>query len=179
MYDLLSLSLSEKRNAESGLPFENKTQKSNSASGIVLAKVTVTPNCIMVETRCDKETVTQTDTAFIEQVLLNIIDSAIEYRRANKRIHLSIQKVKNELLIKVSDNSCQVEKEKLNRLFNRLEDAGKNRCRGLGGTKISSTIVRHISQVHGGYITADSKTNGRDRFTIHPSLSDYDPGQND
>ena len=75
--------------------------------------------------------------------------------------------MENEILIKVSDQGCGIEKEHLDRIFERFYVVDKGRSRKLGGTGLGLSIVKHIAQVHGGYVEVESTVGKGSTFEIH------------
>jgi two-component system phosphate regulon sensor histidine kinase PhoR len=169
--DLLSLSLLEEDSEKRRLSFEKTNIRPALASAIELSKVKADQKNITVELSCDKELTAKINSAIIEQALLNLIDNAIKYSRDNSKIQVSAEKKENEVLIKVSDQGCGIEKEHLDRIFERFYVVDKGRSRKLGGTGLGLSIVKHIANVHGGYVKVQSTVNKGSTFEIHLPLN--------
>ena len=116
--------------------------------------------------RVGTEITAKIDSALVEQAVLNLIDNAIKYSQENSKIQVSAQKIGNEVLIKVSDQGCGIEKEHLDRIFERFYVVDKGRSRKLGGTGLGLSIVKHIAQVHGGVVAVESRVGSGSIFTI-------------
>jgi len=172
--DLLSLSRLEEDSEKRRLSFEKTSLKLALVSAVELSKVKADQKHIAVELLCDKEITAKINSALIEQAALNLIDNAIKYSRENSRIEVRAEKSGNEILITVSDQGCGIEKEHLERIFERFYVVDKGRSRKLGGTGLGLSIVKHIAQVHGGYVTIESKVNGGSTFTVHLPFSTKD-----
>ncbi len=165
--DLLSLSRLEEDSEKRRISFEETGIKPTLVSAIELSKVKAEQKHITVELFCDKEITAKINLALIEQAVLNLIDNAIKYSQDNSKIEVSAQRIENEVLIKVSDQGCGIEKEHLDRIFERFYVVDKGRSRKLGGTGLGLAIVKHISQVHSGHVTVESKIGSGSVFTIH------------
>lgn len=165
--DLLSLSRLEEDSEKRRLSFEKTSIKPALVSAIELSKVKAEEKHITIELLCDKEITAKINAVLIEQAVLNLIDNAIKYSQDNSKIQVSAQKIENEILIKVSDQGCGIEKEHLDRIFERFYVVDKGRSRKLGGTGLGLSIVKHIAQVHGGHVKVESTFGKGSIFTIY------------
>jgi two-component system phosphate regulon sensor histidine kinase PhoR len=165
--DLLSLSRLEEDSEKRRLSFERTSIRPSLVSAIELSKVKAEEKHITVELSCDKEITARINAVLIEQAVLNLIDNAIKYNQSNSKIQVSARESGGEVLVAVSDQGCGIEKEHLDRIFERFYVVDKGRSRKLGGTGLGLSIVKHIAQVHGGYITVESKPGSGSVFTIY------------
>jgi len=98
------------------------------------------------------------DHHYLEQVFVNLLDNAIKYGREGGRITIStIEKSPTEIEISVQDDGIGIPKEDLPRIFERFYRVDKGRSQELGGTGLGLSIVKHIVQVHGGRVWAESR----------------------
>ena len=169
--DLLSLSRLEEDSEKRRLSFEETKIKPTLVSAIELSKLNADKKHIEVELLCDDQVTAKINSALIEQAVLNLIDNAIKYSQENSKILVNSQIKDNEILIKVSDQGCGIEKEHLERIFERFYVVDKGRSRKLGGTGLGLSIVKHIAQVHGGYIQVESTIGKGSIFKIHLPLN--------
>jgi two-component system phosphate regulon sensor histidine kinase PhoR len=172
--DLLSLSRLEDDSEKRRLSFEKSGLRPVLVSAIELAKAKADQKHIAVELFCDKQIEVKINPALIEQAVFNLIDNAIKYSQADSKIQVRAEIKEDEVLITVSDQGCGIEQEHLDRIFERFYVVDKSRSRKLGGTGLGLSIVKHISQVHGGYVTVESKVNEGSTFSIHLPFSDVD-----
>ena len=165
--DLLSLSRLEEDSKKRRLSFEETSLKSAIVSAIELAKLKADQKHITIELLCEKEITAKINAALIEQAVLNLVDNAIKYSQDKSTIKVIAQKGENEIVVKVSDFGCGIEKEHLERIFERFYVVDKGRSRKLGGTGLGLSIVKHIAGVHGGYVKVDSTVGTGSTFEIH------------
>jgi two-component system phosphate regulon sensor histidine kinase PhoR len=96
------------------------------------------------------------DEARLRQVLDNLLDNAVKYSRENGEIRLCVERRGDQVALSVSDNGIGIGKEDLPRIFERFYRADKARSREFGGTGLGLSIVKHIAQLHGGRVEAES-----------------------
>ncbi len=98
------------------------------------------------------------DKTRIRQVLINLVDNAINYGpAANGKIIISFYDFHDNVLIEVSDNGIGISEENLPRIFERFYRVDKSRSREKGGTGLGLAIVKHIIEAHRQSITVRSK----------------------
>jgi two-component system phosphate regulon sensor histidine kinase PhoR len=100
------------------------------------------------------------DEGRLQEVLYNLIDNAVKYAPEHGRICLSAAQRDHEIVLSVSDNGIGIASDDLPRIFERFYRVDKARSRALGGTGLGLSIVKHIAQLHGGRVEAES-TNGK------------------
>ncbi len=165
--DLLSLSRLEENGKKIMLSFETTSLKPTLVSAIELAKVRAEQKHIKIDLFCDEEVRAKINSPLIEQAILNLIDNAVKYSQSKNNIQVIAQASRDEVLIKVADNGCGITAKHLNRIFERFYVVDKGRSRKLGGTGLGLSIVKHIAQVHGGYVGVESTIGNGSTFTIH------------
>ena len=98
----------------------------------------------------------QADRDQLKQVVLNILQNAIEAMPENGALHLSITEELYEhhqgLRLKVEDTGKGIDANVLSRIFEPFFTTGKHRGTGLG-----LAICRNIIEAHGGEIHAESQ----------------------
>jgi len=98
---------------------------------------------------CDMPFFVDADKSRISQVLYNLITNAIKYGREHGYVFVGFYVMEDLLLTEISDNGSGIEKEHLNRLFERFYRVDKARSRDGGGTGLGLSIVKHIIEAHG------------------------------
>jgi two-component system phosphate regulon sensor histidine kinase PhoR len=122
---------------------------------------------IALESQCDEHLSARIDIDLMEQALINLLDNAIKYSPAGRRVQVHAQVAGQELQIMVSDNGLGIAAPHLPRIFERFYRVDKARSRREGGTGLGLAIVKHIAQAHGGCVTVESALGQGSTFTIH------------
>ena len=97
------------------------------------------------------------DADALNQVFGNLIENALKYGKAGKRILVGAKLLEHEVEFCVQDFGPGIPYEHLDRIFERFYRVDKARSRESGGTGLGLAIVKHIIQAHGGNIRAESE----------------------
>jgi two-component system phosphate regulon sensor histidine kinase PhoR len=92
----------------------------------------------------------------LEEVVHNLLDNAVKYSHQNGRILIQAGAPDQEVVLSVSDEGVGIAANDLPRIFERFYRADRARSRELGGTGLGLSIVKHIAQLHGGRVEAES-----------------------
>lgn len=107
------------------------------------------------------------DSTRLQQCLLNLLSNAIKFTPRGGRITLATQISDDAARISVRDTGQGIQPDALPHIFERFAQADPSSTRVHGGLGLGLAIVRHLVELHGGSIRAESE--GRDRgstFTI-------------
>jgi len=90
----------------------------------------------------------------LEHVLVNLIHNAVKFTRPGGEVVLAAQTEAGFIRFSVCDNGVGIPADDLERIFERFYKA--DRSRSGGGTGLGLSIARHIVEMHGGEIWAES-----------------------
>ncbi len=103
----------------------------------------------------------------LRQVLWNLLSNAVKFTPDGGRVEVLLEKVGGYGRITVSDTGAGIDAGLLPHVFEpfrQADGAGARRHKGLG---LGLSIVRHIVEMHGGAVSADSQGEGRGAtFTV-------------
>lgn len=102
----------------------------------------------------------------VEQILLNLLDNAVKYSKAEGHAWVSGRVVGQEIELAVKDDGPGVEEKHLSRLFERFYRVDKGRSRDMGGTGLGLSIVKHLSNAMGGEVRVESRPGAGSTFTV-------------
>jgi two-component system, OmpR family, phosphate regulon sensor histidine kinase PhoR len=92
----------------------------------------------------------------LEEVVHNLLDNAVKYSHPGGAIRIGATASDDEITLSVSDDGVGIPALDLPRIFERFYRADRARSRELGGTGLGLSIVKHIAQLHGGRVEAES-----------------------
>ena len=84
----------------------------------------------------------------IKQILMNLIDNAIQHSNDNKNIEISIQSINNKIKVSIRDYGGGISKEDLPYVWDRFYKVDKSRKREDSGTGLGMAIVKNILMLH-------------------------------
>ncbi len=99
----------------------------------------------------------QVDEGRLQEVLYNLLDNAVKYSDAGGHIVVRATREGEHVCVSVSDTGVGIPPRDLPRIFERFYRADKSRQRERGGTGLGLSIVKHIAQLHGGRVEAESE----------------------
>jgi signal transduction histidine kinase/DNA-binding response OmpR family regulator len=103
----------------------------------------------------------------LQQVFWNLLANAAKFTPSEGTITVKLRCAGGAIKFVVEDTGQGIEREFLPHIFNRFRQADGGITRRHGGLGIGLTIVRHIVELHGGTVTADSAGKGRGAvFTV-------------
>lgn len=97
------------------------------------------------------------DEARLREVFDNLLDNAVKYSNAKGTIRLGADRRDGSIVLSVSDQGIGISADDLPRIFERFYRVDRARSRELGGTGLGLSIVKHIAQLHGGGVEAESE----------------------
>jgi len=115
------------------------------------------------------------DSLRLQQVVGNLLGNALKFTPAGGRIAVSLRREGARQVIEVSDDGQGIEPEMLGGLFEPFRQGDTTSRRRHGGLGLGLALVRHIVELHGGQVSAQSEGEGRGAsFTV--SLPRFDGG---
>jgi two-component system phosphate regulon sensor histidine kinase PhoR len=91
----------------------------------------------------------------------------VKYSRPEGCITVGATHNHNHVILSVSDEGAGIPARDLPRIFERFYRADKARHRELGGTGLGLSIVKHIAQLHGGSVEAESEVGRGTTVRVH------------
>ena len=101
------------------------------------------------------------DAARLQQVVTNLLSNAVKFTPTGGEVRVGLRRVGLEVEITVSDTGQGITPEFLPHVFERFRQAEGVGQRGHGGLGLGLAIVRHLAELHGGAVTAESPGEGR------------------
>ncbi|MBP2663687.1 MAG: rcsC 4 [Firmicutes bacterium] len=106
------------------------------------------------------------DRVRLGQVLLNLFTNAIRYNERSPQIKISARHDENYVHISVADNGIGINKEHVDKVFNRFYCVENGRERPSGSTGLGLAICKGIVEAHSGTIRLESNFGTGSVFTV-------------
>jgi signal transduction histidine kinase/CheY-like chemotaxis protein len=97
----------------------------------------------------------------LQQVVWNLLSNAVKFTPKDGRIQVRVERVDSHIEIVVSDTGAGIRPDFLPFVFERFRQAESGITRKTGGLGLGLAIVRHIVEMHGGTVHADSAGEGQ------------------
>lgn len=97
----------------------------------------------------------------LQQVAWNLLSNAVKFTNKGGRIQVAIERRESALVVSVADSGAGIDKEFLPHVFQAFRQADASSARRVGGLGLGLALVRHIVELHGGTVHADSAGLGR------------------
>ena len=114
-------------------------------------------------------TVVTGDADRLQQVFWNLLSNAVKFTPRKGRVDVKISRLDSQLGITVTDTGAGIKPDFLPFIFDRFTQADTTTARRHAGLGLGLAIVRHIVELHGGIISAESAGVGKGA-SFHISL---------
>lgn len=101
------------------------------------------------------------DSARLQQIIWNLLSNAVKFTPPGGRINVRVQRDGQNIKVTVNDTGQGIDPEFLPRVFDRFRQADSSTTRSFGGLGLGLAIVRHLVELHGGTVSADSEGVGK------------------
>jgi signal transduction histidine kinase/tetratricopeptide (TPR) repeat protein len=106
------------------------------------------------------------DRAALSQVISNLIDNAIKYSGASRKVEIGAFGTESQAVLTVKDYGLGIPKAELPRVFDRFFRGGDELTRTVKGSGLGLTLVKQIVEAHGGTVGVESEHGKGSRFTL-------------
>ncbi|QRK12759.1 PAS domain S-box protein [Archangium violaceum] len=116
---------------------------------------------LQLQTRMDPQTPPLlVDPDRLQQVVWNLVSNAVKFTPQGGRVTVSLAQGSSHVELQVSDTGDGLAANFLPHLFERFRQADASSTRRYGGLGLGLSIVRHLVELHGGTIEAQSPGKG-------------------
>jgi PAS domain S-box-containing protein len=112
------------------------------------------------------------DVARIEQIVMNLLSNATKFTPSGGSIQVSVRRERDAAVIRVADDGAGIPPEFLPSVFDAFVQGDRSLDRAGGGLGVGLTLVRRLTELHGGRVEAASPGTGQGSlFTVRlPAL---------
>jgi signal transduction histidine kinase len=104
----------------------------------------------------DAPVVLDADITRLSQVFVNLLTNAAKYTERGGRIEVAVRCEADEVEVAVTDDGIGIPREHLDRVFAMFSQVESAVARSRGGLGIGLSLVKHLVELHGGRVRADS-----------------------
>ena len=105
-----------------------------------------------------------------DKVLYNLLSNAMKFTPAGKSITVRLNQVGSKARLQVQDEGIGIRDDQLPHLFERFRQADGSANRHYEGTGLGLSLVKELTEIHGGEISVDSTYGKGTTFTIELPL---------
>ena len=106
----------------------------------------------------DDMIVAKMDAKLIMQVIINLVDNAIQYTGPGSEIYVKTKKRKEKIIVEVADNGNGISDEQKEKLFDMFYTVDNNIADGRRGMGLGLALCKSIIVAHGGEINVRNNT---------------------
>ena len=116
------------------------------------------------------------DATRLTQIALNLINNASKYTPAGGHIRVSLERLDGHASLRVADDGIGIPPDLLPRMFDLFVQGERSIDRSEGGLGLGLTLVRRLTAMHNGTVTASSQGPGRgSEFEVRLPLEKMGP----
>lgn len=114
----------------------------------------------LIVQRCD-DTELVGDAGRLQQVVWNLLSNAVKFTDPGGKVTIILERQDSRARVSVEDTGRGLSKEFLPHVFEPFRQADGSSSRKFGGIGLGLSIVRHLVELHGGQVSAESEGEGR------------------
>ena len=115
------------------------------------------------------------DREAIARALVNLVNNALKYSDNEKFLGVKLYREKSLLKLEVSDRGIGIERNEQARIFEKFYRTCDPLVHNTKGSGLGLSLVRHITQAHGGDVEVESTPGHGSKFTLSLPLSGAQP----
>ncbi len=101
------------------------------------------------------------DSTRLHQIVWNLMSNAIKFTPQGGQVSIKVEALEDKWEVTVTDNGRGIDREFLPYVFDRFRQEDSSVTRNYGGLGLGLSIVKHLSELHGGSVYVDSEGKGK------------------
>jgi two-component system, sensor histidine kinase and response regulator len=102
----------------------------------------------------------------MEIIFNNLLSNAVKYNKDNGTVIVKVVKLRNAVVISVSDEGIGMTEDEISQLFKEFVRIKNEKTKNITGSGLGLSIVRKISDIYHGKISVTSKPDAGTTFTV-------------
>jgi two-component system sensor histidine kinase BaeS len=133
---------------------------------------------LTLETEIESGLMVEGDSELLRQAIDNLIRNALQYTPAGGLIQVRAKAQGDKALVEVSDTGVGIAAESIAQIFDRFYRTDRSRARQTGGMGLGLSIVKAVTERHGGTVSVTSSVGRGSRFCVYLPLKKAEPNEN-
>jgi len=110
--------------------------------------------------------VVRIDREAIARALVNLVNNALKYSRDDKYIRVKLYRDNGSVKLEVADHGIGIARRDQTKIFEKFYRAGDPLVHNTKGSGLGLSLVRHITEAHGGAIEVESSPGAGSKFVM-------------
>jgi signal transduction histidine kinase len=111
------------------------------------------------------------DREAIARALLNLVNNALKYSANEKFLGVKLYRANDLLKLEVVDRGIGITRREQSKIFEKFYRTGDPLVHNTKGSGLGLSLVRHITQAHGGEVQVESTPGKGSKFTLSLPLA--------
>ncbi|AUS99305.1 hypothetical protein CLI64_02230 [Nostoc sp. CENA543] len=143
------------------------------ADALETVRLAAEAKSLEIQTLVDDVGIVLGDAARLQQVVWNLLSNAVKFTPSGGEIIIKLTKIDSQAQLQVIDTGIGIDSQFLPHIFDYFRQADSSITRNFGGLGLGLAIVRHLVELHGGTIIAESSGQGQGaKFTVQLPLQE-------
>src|SRR5205085_2880512 len=106
------------------------------------------------------------DREAIARALVNLVNNALKYSTEEKYLGVKLYRENGIVKLEVADHGIGISRREQAKIFEKFYRAGDPLVHNTKGSGLGLSLVRHITEAHGGDISVESAPGAGSKFTL-------------
>jgi len=113
------------------------------------------------------------DREAIARALVNLVNNALKYSAEEKFLGVNLYRVNGEVKLEVADRGIGITRREQSKIFEKFYRTGDPLVHNTKGSGLGLSLVRHITEAHGGDIAVESTPGKGSKFVLSLPLASH------